>query len=1133
MKLADLKRFRARHAGLIAVGLVAAVIFFVVGAGLRLWMGPVSLSPFSDRLSDAISQALPGIAVKFDSASLGWSPSDGRVDLIVLGARVYDSRGRIIAQAPRADLALASSALMSGALEVRRITLVGVQLTLVRTREGGVRLGVSNDKDQPDLLKKIKAAIDASSGSATTLQSFAVKNARLAFYDETSGLFIVSPNAAMQVSSAKDNLAASVDAEIEVSGRKAHIVANIALPQNNAPATGHFALTGLNLASLGRNAHVFSALDIAQVNVDLAADVVFNGNRLSTVKFQTQGQGGIEGWGPKGGPLALGTIRASGTYNANTGRVQIANATAANGQVNLHLSGEGQLTYDKNDTLTSAAIDAAIDNVAVDMPGIFPRVMKLSDVKVAGNYTPATGEANLTQLTIHGGHLSADLTGRTTFGEASPAIDLSGHINAINVRDLLGYWPTTLGSGAREWIDESIHAGRVGPIRIEVHIAQGALDAPALPESALNISFPFSNVTGTYVHGLTPANSVNGKGVMTGNTFTAQITSGKIGNITIAQGTGLISNVAAEVPVGKFSVQAQGEMPEILTLIDMKPLNYPTRFGIDPQSASGTASTEITTIVPMLRHLAVDDIGVDVRGTIANFAISLGKSTRITKGDITFVVDNAHLEASGTAAYADQPVVMNWTEDFRTKDDITTRINAQGTFDQAGRAAIGLDLGDLVTGPATIKTAITGHRGQLHHAVVDADLTKSRLAYELVNFDKPAGTPSHADVHVTFGPGARAQSAELKVTAKGMTVEGTARFNEDGNLAALDLPIVKSAANDFALQLAHGENRAIDITVKGKSLDGSTLTKRDTAQIKDGAKGDAKQTDAPRTPEQKFDGPFKLSVNVERLVLRDNITLSTFALEGAGDEDRIKALTLSAIPPGNGKLSAKLEHVAGHRKLDFATTNGGALVQGVFGLESLKGGTIAATLTFPGNGDVAQTTGPDFEGTMIAEDFRILHQPFLARLFAAGSLTGFADLMGAKGIAVDKLTVPFKSTKGVINIRQAHASGPAIGFSADGYVDRPDNKVGLRGTIAPLYGINSILGAIPLIGDVLTSREGEGILGTTYAVSGNADEPEINVNPLSMLTPGILRRIFEGRIPTAKPAPIIDAPTPTPKPETP
>ena len=40
-------------------------------------------------------------------------------------------------------------------------------------------------------------------------------------------------------------------------------------------------------------------------------------------------------------------------------------------------------------------------------------------------------------------------------------------------------------------------------------------------------------------------------------------------------------------------------------------------------------------------------------------------------------------------------------------------------------------------------------------------------------------------------------------------------------------------------------------------------------------------------------------------------------------------------------------------------------------------------------------------------------------------------------------------------------------------------------------------------------RKGEGILGLTYQMKGNIAEPTILVNPLSMFTPGILRRIFE------------------------
>ncbi|HVP83208.1 MAG TPA: AsmA-like C-terminal domain-containing protein [Rhizomicrobium sp.] len=1114
MKLADLKRFRARHAGLIAVGLVAAVIFFVVGAGLRLLMGPVSITPFSDRLSQAIGQALPGVAVKFDSASLGWSPADGRVDLIVLGARVFDSRGRIIAQAPRADLAVASSALMSGTLEVQRITLVGVQLTLVRTRDGGLRMGVSNDKDQPDLLKMIREAIAKSSGP-TTLQSFAVQDARLAFYDETSGLFIVAPNATMKVASASGGMAASLNADIEISGRQAHVAANISLPSNNTPSSGHFALTGLNLAALGRNAKVFSALKIAEVNVDLSADVVFSGNKLSTVKFQSSGQGGLEGLGPKGGELALGTIRATGTYDGNTGHITLDDGTASGGQVNLHVAGTGQLTYDGNDNLTQATLDADIDNVAVDMPGIFPGVMRLTDVKFSGGYTPATGEADLKQFSIRGPHVTVDMTGKTVFGNASPAIDLSGRIAATTVREALNYWPATLGSGAHDWIEANITEGDVGPIVIEAHIPAGALDAPALPESALNISFPFSNIAGTYIKGLTPATEVNGTGLMTGDTFTATITQAKIGNIAVTGGKGIIKDIHAPVALGEFSVHQEGAIPELLTLIDMKPLGYPTRFGIDPKDSKGQAAIDVAVSVPMLRDVNVNDIDVKVSGKVTSFEIALGKSTRIANGDITFEVDNDHLHAAGNAIYANQNVVLDWTEDFKTTDDITTRLNAQAIIDQAGRTALGVDLGDTITGPVGVTAVLNGHRGQLRTADLTLDLTKAHVAVDLIGIDKPTGTPATSNILATFGSTQKVQSADLKMTGKLLNVEGTARFDDSGALSALDLPIVKSGPNnDFALSLTRGPNAAVDVTIKGKSLNGAGLASR-------GSKPASKE--APK--EQKFDGPFHVSVHLDHLTLRDGMSMAPFVLDMSGIEDRLQMLDVSGALPKNATVTGKLEKTEKGRRLKLATTDAGELIHGLFGLDSIKDGKINVTADFAGDGNQPGTgDDPDFQGTMVAEDFRIQHQPFLARLFAAGSLTGFIDLMSSKGIAIDKLTVPFKSKSGIINIREAHASGPAIGFSADGFVDRPKNEIGLRGTLAPLYGINSVLGAIPLLGSVLTSREGEGILGTTYAVHGNADEPEISVNPLSMLTPGILRRIFEGKIPTAKPA------TPTAKP---
>ena len=103
-----------------------------------------------------------------------------------------------------------------------------------------------------------------------------------------------------------------------------------------------------------------------------------------------------------------------------------------------------------------------------------------------------------------------------------------------------------------------------------------------------------------------------------------------------------------------------------------------------------------------------------------------------------------------------------------------------------------------------------------------------------------------------------------------------------------------------------------------------------------------------------------------------------------------------------------------------------------------------------------------------------------------------------------------------------------MGASADGYIDRPHGTLALKGSLIPAYELNSVLSNIPLLGDILASKKGEGIFGVTYSATGNMEQPTISTNPLSILTPGILRRIFQGHIPNKN-----DAPTnnPAPRPD--
>jgi hypothetical protein len=54
-----------------------------------------------------------------------------------------------------------------------------------------------------------------------------------------------------------------------------------------------------------------------------------------------------------------------------------------------------------------------------------------------------------------------------------------------------------------------------------------------------------------------------------------------------------------------------------------------------------------------------------------------------------------------------------------------------------------------------------------------------------------------------------------------------------------------------------------------------------------------------------------------------------------------------------------------------------------------------------------------------------------------------------------------------------------------------------------------LLGALPIIGDLIVSRRGEGIFAPTYTVRGTFARANISINPVAALAPGVLRRIFE------------------------
>lgn len=1098
-----------RRAGWLAVAVFAAAGFFCLGLFFRVLMGPVSLGPLNGELHAALKQLLPVLDVRFDDAALEWNRSEGRVSLVILGTRVFDHGGRIVAEAPKAEIGLAAAPLLRGRIAIDRIALIGVQLTLVHTKAGALRLGVEQEKGGDDVLKRIRDAIAHSSGSPSTLKSFAVHEARLAFYDEETGAFVVAPQADLQVSSAQSQgnaITANLAAQIEISGKPARILATLNLPSRGDEATGDLSVNGLDLKALSTDGRGFAFLAPLALTADVTGSwKIAHGTKLVFADFGIGAEGAVNGFGR---PLHVRSLRLVGRYDGLTGRLLIDDASLAGEEARAHLTGSVALNIDQNRSIRASSFSLAIDRLAVDMPGAMERAVSLGHASLKGLYSAKDNSIALEQVQVSGGALTASAEGRIVLAaNKSPEVDLDGRIEAIPVRALLAYWPLQVVPGARAWISDNVSAGILGPAVIHLRMRAGVFQQPAIPDDDVSVSFPLAEGTINYLSGLTRLTNVAGTATLSGDTLKADVTSAAIGPLSLSQGHVTISNLHVHGTPVNVSAHVTGELPQFLALLDMKPLQYPTRFHINRQSSRGEAAFDIAVRVPTIRGESVDAIGISANGSVNGFTILLGAHTQISNGALSLAINNSSLHATGSINVGAATLNVDWLEAFKPKGPVSTNVALRGTLDEAARAALDFPTGDYLAGPIGLNAHLEGKRGVIHKASLQLDLTQSTLSADLLSWRKAPGTAASANIEAKLDDGGNFRSADIAVVGPTLTANGTATFAPDGTLQSLDASSVRAGPlDDFALTLKQSPASGLDLTITGTSFDASALGRYEPGGTE-------------KAPAHESGAPFRLSAKLDKLALRNGVVIAPFALDATGVGHSPRTLSASGGLGKSATVTVSLAPADNQRRLTATAGDAGLLLKGLLGIASIRGGALNLQATLPALNAKSNkgAEASDGSGELIVRNCTLLNQPFLTRAFSSGSPAGVVDLMRGQGIALDSIHVPFRMTGDVISIHDARASGPSIGLTADGYIDRASNQIALQGALAPLYGLNGLLGVIPVLGDVFVSKQGEGLFGVTYNLSGNLDAPKISTNPLSVLAPGILRRVFEGTAPTAPP----------------
>ncbi|MBF0445322.1 MAG: AsmA-like C-terminal domain-containing protein [Magnetococcales bacterium] len=115
--------------------------------------------------------------------------------------------------------------------------------------------------------------------------------------------------------------------------------------------------------------------------------------------------------------------------------------------------------------------------------------------------------------------------------------------------------------------------------------------------------------------------------------------------------------------------------------------------------------------------------------------------------------------------------------------------------------------------------------------------------------------------------------------------------------------------------------------------------------------------------------------------------------------------------------------------------------------------------------------------------------------------------LDTQGFTYNSLQGELVFENSVLRTNAMELDGPAMKVVLSGMVDLPEDRINLLIGIRPLQNLDEIVSKIPVLGTILTGSRGA-VLESQFLVNGKLSKPEVEVRPLSTLTPGIIRDII-------------------------
>jgi len=709
------------------------------------------------------------------------------------------------------------------------------------------------------------------------------------------------------------------------------------------------------------------------------------------------------------------------------------------------------------------------------------------NVDFAARAFPSTGRFVVDQLTVHGPKVDGDLTSETIPDGPNAGLKMTLNARRSDLAEVLRIWPAFINPDARTWCLQHIHGGDLGFGTMKLNFSpedlQALHDKRAVSADGVHADFGFLNAAVDVLDGLPPMTGLDTTAVLTGRTF--EVTS-KHGEIVFASGRKLqAADVFFRVPdtspapivAGEAGAHVTGAADAVAELLNEDAIKRFAGFAVDPANVKGQAQAQLSIGLAMGKSAKPEDQKFHVVGSLS--ALQLDKyvgNEKFEQGALDVDADSGALKITGQGLLNSIPA----------KVEIAKAANDQGslgltlTLDDPLRAKLGLVFGPPVTGPMLVKLKAPLGQGS---ADAEVDLTKTDIADFNGAILKAAGKPGKATFTLKSSPDGVAVSA-IAVDAGPIVARGAAQFGSDGALQNVKLSEFKlAAADDLKLDVEGGA--VMKVSVRGGAIDARNLIK--TVLGKDSGAASVKDldVDAKISSANGFGGET-LSQAEFSLVKRGGVTRSVSALGKLGKG----GLTVSKGESG---------------VLELKGADAGALARFLDFYNRIDGGAIRLTLRDAPDGGHGQATLTNF---VLRNETALKKMASVATTRQAGRSETTQSSGDGDNVHFDKMTADFVRSGARIDVSKMLIYNATEGITAQGALDFARDRLDLSGTFVPAYQVNTLVTGIPLVGMLLGGGENEGIFAINFRISGAASAPTLTFNPLSGMTPGILRKIF-------------------------